>query len=92
MVGIGMLLSNYLPLKIVDKFVSVLAKLSYSDLSSYGIHRPVEGPFLFKALTGKTPVIDRGTIKKIRSKKIQVNIVTYIISLIKGYILNRISS
>ncbi|BFG35097.1 hypothetical protein CerSpe_213700 [Prunus speciosa] len=72
MVGIGMLLLNYLPLKIVDKFVSLLAKLRYSDLSSFGIHRPVEGPFLFKALTGKTPVIDRGTIKKIRSKKIQV--------------------
>lgn len=72
MVGIGMLLSNYLPLKIVDKFVSLLAKLSYSDLSSHGIHRPVEGPFLFKALTGKTPVIDRGTIEKIRSKRIQV--------------------
>ncbi|XP_009355894.2 probable indole-3-pyruvate monooxygenase YUCCA10 [Pyrus x bretschneideri] len=72
MVAIGMLLLDYLPVKIVDKFVLFLAKFRYQDLSSYGIHHPDQGPFLFKALTGKTPVIDRGTINKIRSKQIKV--------------------
>ncbi|KAM5568994.1 putative indole-3-pyruvate monooxygenase YUCCA10 [Rosa sericea] len=71
-VRIGMVLLDFLPVNMVDKFVSFLAKFNYSDLPNYGIHQPTEGPFLYKALTGKTPVIDRGTIKKIRSGKIKV--------------------
>ncbi|KAK9933769.1 hypothetical protein M0R45_020945 [Rubus argutus] len=71
-VRIGMVLLNFLPVKMVDRFVSLLAKFSYSDLSSYGIYQPAEGPFFFKALTGKTPVIDCGAVEKIRSKKIKV--------------------
>ncbi|XP_024193690.1 probable indole-3-pyruvate monooxygenase YUCCA10 [Rosa chinensis] len=67
-----MILLNFLPVNMVDRFVSFLAMFSYSDLPSYGIHQPAEGPFFYKTLTGKTLVIDRGTIKKIRSQKIKV--------------------
>ncbi|XP_004296833.1 PREDICTED: flavin-containing monooxygenase YUCCA10-like [Fragaria vesca subsp. vesca] len=72
LVRLGMVLLDYLPMNIVDRFILYLAKFSYGDLPSYGISPPVEGPFFFKALTGKTPVIDRGTVKKIRSGKIKV--------------------
>ncbi|KAM5568992.1 putative indole-3-pyruvate monooxygenase YUCCA10 [Rosa sericea] len=71
-VRIGMILLNFLPVNMVDRFVSFLAMFRYSDLPIYGIRQPAEGPFFYKTLTGKTPVIDRGTIKKIRSQKIKV--------------------
>ncbi|XP_048231422.1 probable indole-3-pyruvate monooxygenase YUCCA10 isoform X2 [Ricinus communis] len=40
--------------------------------SSYGLYRPSVGPFTHKFISGKAPVIDVGTIKKIRSGKIKV--------------------
>ncbi|KAK1300176.1 putative indole-3-pyruvate monooxygenase YUCCA10 [Acorus calamus] len=42
------------------------------DLSKYGIHRPKEGPFFLKVTTGRSPVIDVGTVSKIKSGEIQV--------------------
>ncbi|KAL6185968.1 hypothetical protein ACLB2K_042090 [Fragaria x ananassa] len=47
LVRLGMVLLDYLPMNIVD---------SYGDLPSYGISPPVEGPFFFETLTGKTHV------------------------------------
>ncbi|XP_030463850.1 probable indole-3-pyruvate monooxygenase YUCCA10 [Syzygium oleosum] len=72
MVYIGMLLSKYVPMTIADAVVTFLEKLWYGDLTRYGICRPAKGPFHLKVATGKTPVIDVGTIKKIQSGDIKV--------------------
>ncbi|KAB1220410.1 putative indole-3-pyruvate monooxygenase YUCCA10 [Morella rubra] len=66
------LLKYYLPVYMVDVIITTLAKLEYGDLSKYGIHRPVQGPFANKIATGKSPVIDVGTIKKIQNGEIEV--------------------
>jgi indole-3-pyruvate monooxygenase len=50
-----------------------LAKLKYGDLSKYGIYRPKEGPLHLKNITGKSPVIDVGTVEKIKEGGIKVN-------------------
>ncbi|KAF8014156.1 hypothetical protein BT93_H0102 [Corymbia citriodora subsp. variegata] len=72
MVYIGMLLCKYVPMTIADSVVTFLGKLWYGDLTSFGIHRPAKGPFHLKLASGKTPVIDIGTIKKIESGDIKV--------------------
>uniref|UniRef100_A0A7N0T3Y8 Flavin-containing monooxygenase n=1 Tax=Kalanchoe fedtschenkoi TaxID=63787 RepID=A0A7N0T3Y8_KALFE len=72
MAYIGLVLFGYLPFHLVDSFVAVLSKLRCGDLSKYGIKRPDETPFLMKEKYSKYPVIDVGTIKKIKSGEIQV--------------------
>lgn len=48
------------------------ANFIYGDLSKFGIHRPKIGPFTQKAITGRSPVIDVGTVKKIQGGEIRV--------------------
>ena len=69
---LGMVLRKSLPLDVVDTLLVGLAMVKFGDLSAHGIVRPKLGPMQFKALTGKTPVIDVGTISKIRSGEIKV--------------------
>ncbi|EXB52051.1 Flavin-containing monooxygenase YUCCA10 [Morus notabilis] len=83
MVHMGMLMTKYLPVGFVDTLISFAAKIKYGDLSKHGIHRPAEGPFVLKTLNGKTPIIDGGSINKIKSNKIKV---TYIYIYIYVYI------
>ncbi|KAL3827803.1 hypothetical protein ACJIZ3_016605 [Penstemon smallii] len=71
-VQLGMVLLKYLPLEHVDNVVLVLSKLKYGNLSSYGIPKPTKGPFYLKRSTGRSPVIDVGTIDKIKAKEINV--------------------
>lgn len=73
MVYVGMLMLKWMRTNDVDSFISFLAKFYYGDLHKYGIRRPQMGPFLLKETSGRTPVIDGGSIKRIRSKKIKVN-------------------
>ena len=68
----GMVLLKYLPVNFVDSLVLVLSKLKYGDLTKYGIVSPRIGPFLLKNLTGRSAVIDVGTVMRIKSGKIQV--------------------
>ncbi|KAG6571349.1 putative indole-3-pyruvate monooxygenase YUCCA10, partial [Cucurbita argyrosperma subsp. sororia] len=72
LVYLGMVLRKCLPLDVVDTLLVGLAMVKFGDLSAHGIVRPKLGPMQFKALTGKTPVIDVGTISKIRSGEIKV--------------------
>ncbi|XP_059643130.1 probable indole-3-pyruvate monooxygenase YUCCA10 [Cornus florida] len=72
MVLIGQLLFKYLSVSEIDNFITVLAEHKYGNLSKYGIHRPAEGPFYLKGTTGRSPVIDVGTVEKIRSRAIKV--------------------
>ncbi|XP_021274928.1 probable indole-3-pyruvate monooxygenase YUCCA10 [Herrania umbratica] len=72
MVRLGMVISKYLPVFVVDFIVLLMANIKYGDLSKYGIRRPKEGPFYLKATAGRAPVIDVGTVEKIKSKEIKV--------------------
>ncbi|KAK7378930.1 hypothetical protein VNO80_04379 [Phaseolus coccineus] len=68
----GSLLMKYLSPKVVENLLVIVSKIVYGDLSKYGLPFPSEGPFTSKRKYGKFPVIDVGTIKKIKSGEIQV--------------------
>lgn len=68
----GMRMVKYLPVQVVDTFITFLANLKYGDLSKYGIYRPKMGPLYLKNVTGKSTVIDVGTIGKIKEGAIKV--------------------
>ncbi|KAB1210578.1 putative indole-3-pyruvate monooxygenase YUCCA10 [Morella rubra] len=72
MVYCGMSMLKYLPVKMVDPIINMLAGLFYGDLSKYGIVRPVKGPFQLKEEKGRSPVIDVGTVGKIIAGDIKV--------------------
>ncbi|CAD5314988.1 unnamed protein product [Arabidopsis thaliana] len=71
-IHLGMTLLKYVPVAMVDTLVTTMAKILYGDLSKYGLFRPKQGPFATKLFTGKAPVIDVGTVEKIRDGEIQV--------------------
>ncbi|KAJ4965419.1 hypothetical protein NE237_017268 [Protea cynaroides] len=72
MVHLAMVLDRFLPLYLVDWLVTMLAKLTYGDLSKYGIVRPAKGAFYIKHTTNRSPVIDVGSIQAIKNGDIQV--------------------
>ncbi|XP_057468759.1 probable indole-3-pyruvate monooxygenase YUCCA11 [Actinidia eriantha] len=72
MVQVGMYLLKWLPCSAVDSIAQSLSKLKYGDLSQYGIRTPTKGPFYLKRTTARSPVIDVGTIYKIKTGEIQV--------------------
>ncbi|KAJ8500309.1 hypothetical protein OPV22_010861 [Ensete ventricosum] len=72
MIYMAMVLLGYLPVSVVDALVVLLAKLNYGDLSEHGIVRPKLGPMRLKAVTGRSSVIDVGTIEKIKKGEIEV--------------------
>ncbi|MFS8008037.1 putative indole-3-pyruvate monooxygenase [Helianthus anomalus] len=65
-------LMKWLPLKVVDKILLVLASCILGNLEKYGIKRPTKGPLQLKNIKGKTPVLDIGALQKIKSGKIQI--------------------
>ena len=72
MIYAGMLLLKFLPMDFVDKVMVSLSKDYFGDLSEYGIVMPEKGPFIIKATTGRSAVIDVGTIDKIKGELIKV--------------------
>ncbi|XP_022030864.1 probable indole-3-pyruvate monooxygenase YUCCA10 [Helianthus annuus] len=72
LVQLGMYFLKYIRCTIADKMVLVLSKLLYGDLGRFGIQRPLKGPILLKKETGISPVIDVGTISKIKTGDIKV--------------------
>ncbi|XP_039007982.1 probable indole-3-pyruvate monooxygenase YUCCA10 [Hibiscus syriacus] len=71
-VRVGMTMSKYIPIRLVDFMAVAMSNIVLGDLSEYGIRRPKQGPFYLKATAGRAPVIDVGTIGKIKSKEIKV--------------------
>ncbi|KAD4584504.1 hypothetical protein R6Q59_036636 [Mikania micrantha] len=61
-----------IPLHLVDSLLVLLNKVMYGDLTKYGIQRPKQGPILIKIRDGKYPVVNVGTVEKIKSGEIQV--------------------
>ncbi|PWZ55135.1 Indole-3-pyruvate monooxygenase YUCCA6 [Zea mays] len=65
-------LLKFLNVKIVDQILLLLARLILGDTKYIGISRPTLGPMELKSLSSKTPVLDVGTISKIKSGDIKV--------------------
>lgn len=63
---------KWLPLWLVDKILLILAWFILGNTESYGLKRPSMGPLALKNTMGKTPVLDIGALKKIRSGHINV--------------------
>ncbi|XP_047072521.1 probable indole-3-pyruvate monooxygenase YUCCA10 [Lolium rigidum] len=68
----GMTLVQYLPLKVVDALLVMMAKFIFGDLSRHGITRPKIGPLVLKSETGRSAVIDVGTAGLIKKGVIKV--------------------
>ncbi|KAM0869705.1 hypothetical protein ACQ4PT_040523 [Festuca glaucescens] len=68
----GMTLVQYLPLKVVDALLVMMAKFIFGDLSRHGITRPKIGPLVLESETGRSAVIDVGTDGLIKKGVIKV--------------------
>uniref|UniRef100_A0A0D9UYH1 Flavin-containing monooxygenase n=1 Tax=Leersia perrieri TaxID=77586 RepID=A0A0D9UYH1_9ORYZ len=70
--GLSVLLLRWFSVQTVDWLLLLLAHLVIGDTARLGIPRPSLGPMELKAVSGKTPVLDVGTIAKIKSGNIKV--------------------
>ncbi|TKY72768.1 indole-3-pyruvate monooxygenase YUCCA10 [Spatholobus suberectus] len=68
----GMRMLKHLSVHVVDIIVTFLSNMKYGDLSKYGIYRPKKGLFYLKSVAGRSPVLDVGTIEKIKEGAIKV--------------------
>jgi hypothetical protein len=60
------------PVRLIDGIFLLYSWMLYGDLSGLGFSRPEEGPMEVKLKEGKTPVLDVGTLSKIKSGHIKV--------------------
>ncbi|KAL6660710.1 hypothetical protein ACP70R_001745 [Stipagrostis hirtigluma subsp. patula] len=72
LIRLGMTFIQYLPANMVDAFLVTTSNFVFGDLSRYGIVRPKIGPLLLKSNTGRSAVIDVGTIDLIKKGMIKV--------------------
>ncbi|KAK2661167.1 hypothetical protein Ddye_007700 [Dipteronia dyeriana] len=70
--GLSMWLLKWLPMQLVDRFLLLVSWLMLGDTARFGLDRPHLGPLQLKNLSGKTPVLDVGTLAKIKSGDIKV--------------------
>ncbi|TKY58271.1 Indole-3-pyruvate monooxygenase YUCCA6 [Spatholobus suberectus] len=70
--GLSMWLLKWLPIRLVDRFLLIVSWLMLGDTARFGLDRPRLGPLQLKNLSGKTPVLDVGTLAKIKSGHIKV--------------------
>uniref|UniRef100_A0A7N0V1G0 Flavin-containing monooxygenase n=1 Tax=Kalanchoe fedtschenkoi TaxID=63787 RepID=A0A7N0V1G0_KALFE len=70
--GLSMCLLKWLPVRLVDQFLLIMSWLVFGDTSRLGLVRPKLGPLELKNVAGKTPVLDVGTLAKIKSGDIKV--------------------
>ncbi|TKW29025.1 hypothetical protein SEVIR_3G368200v4 [Setaria viridis] len=70
--GLSVFLLRWLPIKRVDSLLLFFSRLILGDTEKYGLPRPKIGPFQIKSSSGKTPVLDIGALRKIKSGEIKV--------------------
>ncbi|KAI5669347.1 hypothetical protein M9H77_19200 [Catharanthus roseus] len=70
--GLSMWLLKWLPMRLVDRLLLIISRLILGDTARYGLDRPQLGPLELKNLSGKTPVLDVGTLSKIKKGDIKV--------------------
>jgi indole-3-pyruvate monooxygenase len=58
----------------VDKILVFCSRLTLGCTDEYNLVRPAEGPLEMKERTGRTPVLDVGTVAKIRRGEIKVKL------------------
>ncbi|XLT00725.1 hypothetical protein HN51_050076 [Arachis hypogaea] len=68
----GMRMLKYLPVNIVKSVITFVANIKFGDLSQFGIRRPNKGPFYLKEAASRSPILDVGTIAKIKDGAIKV--------------------
>lgn len=71
--GLSMWLLKWLPMRLVDQFLLLMSHLMLGDTAQVGLNRPKLGPLELKNKSGKTPVLDVGTLAKIKIGQIKVN-------------------
>ncbi|RLM70191.1 putative indole-3-pyruvate monooxygenase YUCCA10 [Panicum miliaceum] len=71
-IRLGMTLVQHIPVNAVDDLLVRLANFVFGDLSRHGIVRPKTGPLQLKAETGRSAVIDVGTVGLIKKGIIKV--------------------
>uniref|UniRef100_A0A453QKF4 indole-3-pyruvate monooxygenase n=1 Tax=Aegilops tauschii subsp. strangulata TaxID=200361 RepID=A0A453QKF4_AEGTS len=74
LIRLGMTLARHLPLNLVDNLIVMAANLKFGDLSKHGIRRPKMGPMILKSKTGRSAVIDVGTVGLIKKGIIKLSI------------------
>lgn len=70
--GLSMWLLKWLPMRVVDRFLLIVSRLMLGDTSRLGLDRPKVGPLELKNLAGKTPVLDVGTLARIKIGDIKI--------------------
>ena len=70
--GLSMWLLKWFPMRLVDRFLLLMSRFMLGDTEKFGLHRPQLGPLELKNRSGKTPVLDVGTLAKIKSGNIKV--------------------
>ncbi|XP_051128000.1 probable indole-3-pyruvate monooxygenase YUCCA5 [Andrographis paniculata] len=65
-------MTKWLPVWAVDKMLVAAARLSLGNIEKYGVKRPSMGPLQLKNTIGKTPVLDMGTLSRIKSGDIRI--------------------
>lgn len=70
--GLSMWLLKWFPIRIVDGFLLMVSWLMLGDTAKLGLDRPRLGPLQLKNISGKTPVLDVGTLAKIKAGHIKV--------------------
>ncbi|ERN00493.1 hypothetical protein AMTRI_Chr05g66290 [Amborella trichopoda] len=70
--GVSMWLLKWFPVRMVDRFLLLVSWLMLGSTARLGLARPRVGPLELKSKAGKTPVLDVGTLAKIRSGQIKV--------------------
>lgn len=70
--GLSMWLLKWFPVQMVDRFLLLVAWVMLGDTAQVGLDRPHLGPLQLKNVSGKTPVLDVGTLAKIRAGEIKV--------------------
>nr|GMD84633.1 probable indole-3-pyruvate monooxygenase YUCCA3 [Ipomoea batatas] len=63
---------KWLPVGVVDRILVAAARIILGNIEKYGLKRPEIGPLQLKNNEGKTPVLDIGTLQKIRSGEIRI--------------------
>nr|GMC63457.1 indole-3-pyruvate monooxygenase YUCCA2-like [Ipomoea batatas]GMC65311.1 indole-3-pyruvate monooxygenase YUCCA2-like [Ipomoea batatas] len=70
--GLSMWLLKWFPVRLADRILLFISRFVIGNTENLGLIRPEIGPLELKVTTGKTPVLDVGTLDKIRTGKIKV--------------------
>lgn len=71
-VQVTSLRTAFLPVRVRDALGQLTSRMAFGDLSRYGLPSPSYGPAMQVLKYGRTPVLDIGTVARIKSGEIEV--------------------